>query len=282
MRIKLLQNFIDKLRAKPEGAWVDAWFKTKQLMEVKEEITDLYLGLSYGQYGINPAYLTNPSYNLCMPSVDLYYAYKMYSYFCDTLPVLKNIYIATAFYSPGFCLAKSSEKEFLEIYELFCGVKNPNTSFNTLIRKNLTGLWRKKLPDKFINGYDKGHIDFTINADLEARIKSHYKQYSKYGHGQLEWLYKLSVITKLNGHKLFVILFPLSKEYEQELIRQTGFDLKTANSIILEFCTKHNIDVINLSTLKLEKKYFYDGSHLNAHGAEILSKELNKKLQDIV
>lgn len=122
MRIHFIQKLIDKIRNKKiiNSDIESAYFRTKKLCQKRLEIENLYLGLSYGLYGINPKFLTTPSFNYCFPSMDLYTSYKTYLYINDFLPNLKNIFISCAFYSPGWNLNKATNAELqLKTYEFF-------------------------------------------------------------------------------------------------------------------------------------------------------------------
>lgn len=283
MHIKFVQDIIDKLRGKelykPKSEWLQVYFKAQQLLAQKNEIEDLFLGLSYGQYGINPEYLSNNSYNCCMPSMDLYTSYKIYSYYCDELAKLKNVYIAAAYYSPGFSLSKSSENFRLQSLEIFCGVKDPCNVINPIFKENFAGVFNSKIPCSYINGYEKGNLDFALPISLKERVAAHFRQYDKYGQIQLQWLYKLKKLSEINGHNLNIILFPFTKEYYDELSREYNVTIQEVNSPIKTFCKKNGINVLDFSCLNIDKKYFCDYDHMTEEGALLFSKKLNECIQ---
>jgi len=281
MRCKLAQEIIDKLRHKDkknenllsQEYFKKLYFKTKFLDEQKENITDLYLGLSYGMHGINPDFLSRHSFNYCFPSMDLYTSYRCYLHICDFLPNLKNIYIASAYYAGGHSLNKSMnehEKSVLLCYNLFWDINITNP----LLFKDLSYI-KKLTPPSDI--YNNGYIELNgvMNNDVELRFLPHKKIYYKYGAGELIWLQKLKNVVDANRHTLTLLLLPFNTDYTNKVKKEIGNDY---NQLVLNYAKKNSINILDFSSLKLDSDCFYDPDHMNKKGAEEFTKILNQNV----
>ncbi len=251
--------------------------KSTELFNVKDEVQDLYMGLAYGQYGINPELLTRSSYNLCLPSMDFYTSYKTYCHFADMLPNLQNIYVVASYYSPGFNLSESGAKNRLEAYEAFLGAKNPNTPLNHITKKGKYNFSKLEIPDNIKRGFETTETEH-INTDNKAAVQRHIKHAQKHGTGELKWLLKLKRVCEMNCCKLNVIILPLSKNYRDEMRNKHKLPIRKALMPLANYCITNDIRILNFSPMEISEDNFLDWDHLNNKGAAVFTKELDEYL----
>ena len=89
--------------------------KKESFNNIKSNIKTLVLGSSHGGYDFNPLFLKN-SFNMSLPSQDLYYSYHLYKK--NNTKKIKNIILFYSVFSPGFSLIKTSEKQRALLYKL--------------------------------------------------------------------------------------------------------------------------------------------------------------------
>lgn len=256
----------------------EALLKRNSLEGYYNEIENLILGSSHGSYAYNP---NCNDFNLCMPSQDLYYSYKLYNRYSPMLPELKNIILFYSVFSSGFDLEKCSEHPRCLIYHNVFGILPKSIDIKPLYKKyysdfNITKLSKDKFNKNYrgkcldVKGCSVSRLHKTDVADrVKGALKNHYRNNEQH-------IYLNNLISEINTNKqrLYIVISPVHSDYrklcpEYNELFQSLFKI-VENNI--------NIKVIDCYNLDFDDKYFWDYDHLNPKGAAKLTKIVSNKL----
>lgn len=239
-------------------------------------IDTLILGSSHGEYGINPKYMKN-TYNLCLPSQDLYYSYNLYKN--HQYKNLKNILLFFSVFSPGFDLIKTNEYKWSLLYKKIFKIPYKN-KYNKIFseeekyaKNQIDNIKKTVLVEEKYSGYNYNQFFLDVHNSIKNRTKTHLRENIR-KKNQLTYLYKMQKLAKKNNHNLIIIIPPAKKIYKTNL----------PNSNIL---FKNIIDITNKLKIKLYDFYnsedflekdFWDFDHLNSNGSKKLTKMISKNI----
>ena len=110
----------------------------------------------------------------------------------------------------------------------------------------------------------------------EERTSSHLRE-NKRSNSQHDCIELLVKAARVDGHRLFIVIFPARKEYTRLLPPKDSLF-----NGMYELAKKNNLTVIDFyEDTDFEDDDFYDWDHLNENGARKLTKKLNNILVNL-
>ncbi|MCQ2739530.1 MAG: hypothetical protein MJ237_04805 [bacterium] len=266
MRIKIIQNIIDKLRSKAGPKLI---YEKKKALEQIENSDTLVLGCSHMQIGYIP---NENEVNIATTSQDLYYSYNIYKKYCKDN--IKNIVMCFSVHTPGHCLIMTKLHKICVHLKLLFDI--PYQYEDVAIKKNLYET--ESVVRKQIQHYDKilkipqnyrGECrryykrKFITKKEIIARAKGHYKNNQR-ENSQMEYCLKLIQETKQNNQNLVFVLPPATEIYKS-VLPKSDIIFKVLYDMVKDF---DHVKIINLyDDCNFTHKDFIDGDHLNNQGA---------------
>lgn len=280
MKIKFLQNIIDKIRNKPNFTKLLV-YKVKGYGKLRE-IETLILGSSHLANGYIPI---EGEYNFAMPSQDLYYAYNLYKKFNNY--DVENLVIAMSVFTPGLSIIKTQCAEFSVPYKVLLGIDYQEEEFAQ--KKDLYSLEQKcqeeiekykkeiRIPYEYYGGLLKfPHKKFDVEKAHE-RALGHLKNNQR-PISQMHYCNKILDMAKQYNQRVFFVIPPVTKAY-REVLPNKEFLFKDLYEIVKNYDNAIVLDYYDTGLFN-EKKDFTNEDHLNQRGAEKLAKLVREKIEE--
>ena len=268
-------------------------------LENNNSIEYIFLGDSHTQRGINPKYI-NDSYNFGFGAnsyIENYYKlqkliykdkvrikyifmemdlHSFSSYMINpSFPLKFDSWYYSRFVSPVE-MAELTNKSPLEIIMF---------SYLPFIGNGVDFLTNKDELSELYLGWQKSDIDYSKSnmSDIAAkRVNLQFFQKERLDQNLMKYYLKTLKLAKDNNISIILIKYPISMTYDETLrkekIERTDYYnsiFNSTNSVI------ENYMVLDYSNLLIDcSECFSDSDHLNSLGAEILSKQIYKDIQD--
>lgn len=229
----------------------------------------LILGSSHGESAINPKFLKK-TYNLSIPSQDLYYSYLLYKKYNTNK--IKNIVLFYSVFSQGFNLIKTSEKQRGLLYDLIFSIpykiKNDDTNIEKEKYNNyLSNIKKYLIIDKDYHGYNQNSFFIKMNISTKKRAIKHHKENIR-KISQLIYIKKIYKLSKLYNQNFIIIIPPAQKIYRNYIPNSDKLFKK-----LFILTNKLGIKVYNFyKNNNFTVNDFWDSDHLNNQGAIKLTK----------
>lgn len=237
--------------------------KNYGFLKQSKQIETLAISSSHTDYGFYP-YLIKNSYNLGLPSADLYTTYQLYELNRFRLEKLKNVIIFYSVFSNGFSLIKTNEKYRTVFYKYFLGIPYQESTY---IDESNEKLIIKKCNEISIINYEDSYLGYDLQTyygtkiSPEDRVKSHLRENLREP-DQLIWFSKLIESIKADKRNMVIVLSPVRKDYksllpDKEIIFKKLYQLRSNNFIIIDLYDEESFTDAD----------FGDTDHLNEIGA---------------
>lgn len=244
----------------------------------QKKIKTLILGSSHGDYSISSKIPFLNTYNLCLPSQDLYYSYNLYKTVKSTN--LKNVILFFSVFSPGFDLIKTSEYQRCFLYKLIFNIPYKNKL--SIDQKNEEIKYKKYidqiknnflLDDNYV-GCDDNNYFSKINLSVKDRAIKHLRENNR-NNNQIRYIKDMNSLIERNNQKLIIVIPPTRNDYKKILPKSTIIFQK-----LFEFSKMHNIKILNYYDINLNDSNFWDTDHLNEKGAKKITKDILKAVNN--
>ncbi len=268
-----LRNIIRQIQGKELKASSIQDFVNRQqdyLHLPAEKIEQLVCGSSSAQYGIYPEELTPYTFNAGETASDLFTTYHLMHQLLEKCPHVKRVLLFYSFWNAGYNLSKSNNKWLCPLFTFFLSV--PSRTLPSLTDFGFRfKLWRArhKTPTRPPQPKGWNHPNSFTTIDTETLFALNFKQATKYGSAEKQWLLAFEKLTK--DKKLIIVYPPMRSDYKK----------------LYEKLYKQQIDALYLNpdywTIIdardwMDSQYFGDPIHLTKEGAKIFSKKLNQYL----
>lgn len=289
MKIRFLQDFVDKFRGKIYGIG-DLVRRYKYVNSIKN-----FSVIAFGSSHMGGAYRPAPppngentKLNFGFPYQDLYYSYNFYKYLNSKST--KTILLTFSVFSPGDVTIKSKLHGICVLYKLLFGVpyqygniaeeknlKQLETSYNKKINK-----YKNKLKNsKYIK--DKPRYKRILDKSpaaiekVKIRAQKHFKINQR--PVQMEYISKFLEDTKENSQKIYIILSPVTKYYK-ETLPSSDIIYSELYKMVDEKKYPHAKIVNFYDCEEFQDDDFLDGDHLNSYGAEKFTRLIEKIIEE--
>lgn len=276
----------------------DYTYKKKYLDKNSSEIETLIFGLSHTFVGLRPEYIDGYTFNVSKNSQSLYYDYKIFQKYQSNFKNLKTIILGVSYSSLWYRtqdLYKDSSLIFN--YEKYYGIDSSKfidfrlEIFNRPLRINY-GMISKYYIDKKPIGMSQ---EFGWGKRIEERtdlLKSGKQQAQKQTYRDInsdkniikrnESIMMLNSIinwSKQNNVNVLLLTTPMHLYFRENINpEQLEITIKTATELAQN---NENCMYVNFfSDKRFSDEDYIDASHLNASGAEKLSKLVNLKIKE--
>lgn len=266
MKFVLLQNFIDKIRKKPNTTKLITykWLSYKNTKNVET----LILGSSHLANGY---YAQNGEFNFALPSQDLYYSYNLYKKINRS--TIKNIVVAFSVFTPGLSIVKTKCSDLCIPYKLLFDIEYQDDAFiqekkNLYLEKEI-----EKEIKTYIKAYKEGDAEYgnllrypspKFNAPKAVTRSLKHLKNNQREKDQMVFCKNIIDEAASNGQNVIFVLPPTTKAYRASL---PATDLMFEK--LYKLCNnKQHVMIINLFDTKIfDKKDFTNEDHLNKKGA---------------
>lgn len=289
----------------------------KAFADELNEIEIIFLGNSHIHKGINPQYFQRKAFNLAFNAQDLYYDTQLLNRYVAHMPRLKAVVFGLDYFTFGYDESDLYPHLVREYYDSARIKPRAGLDLSFFTYYSLLFLHKETFVGDILTGKRKGFLysleDDTVSSTLVAsdikeallgsgylfsrggmnnaelmengrqRAKFHYTQCFR--NGNVTSIYQLlsESIHKLRaqGIKVFLIIPPYTRSYREGFPAEfiDGFQQK-----IEELLHSHpGISFFDYSSgLPLEPHHFLDSDHLNFQGAEVFSRILSDRLENIL
>ncbi|SHI41944.1 hypothetical protein SAMN02745163_00219 [Clostridium cavendishii DSM 21758] len=275
-------------------------FKLINYLNLKEEVDAVAIGMSYGECGINPEFLSFKLFNLALSSQDIYYDDKTLRYLIEKKKIRKVIF-ELPYYILNYDLSRTKNMDlcYTNYYYIFNDLHSyDKVDFNLnefLIYENIIN--EKVYNDRFNEFYCSGNFEreFRIYDEIMAKesiqevenfgddiIKNYklyfvrqYKDTIEENKGILEGL--LGFLNK-QGVNVYFVVTPSLLRYNNDIFLESKNKFHEYMGDLKE---KYKFDLYDFFEDE-DFKYadFKDYTHLNYNGSKKFTKKLNRKLKN--
>ncbi len=274
----------------------DYSYKNQYITNHAKNIKVLFLGSSHTLYGINPAFISENSFNAANRGQSLNFDFEIFKKFNPNFDSLKYLFIAVDYFSLYYRIDTGSGSWRVKNYNIYYDIKTGSNSIYNYselmtygIKDNLSRLYKyyvKGKSDLNCNQYGWGFDHNSKNQqDLELTSKEAIKRHALGG----KWCYKECFEENLQTLKTFiniaqkrnikVVLFtcPAYKSYVDHMEPMQLANLLNATHLLVN--SYPNVFYLNyLDDSDFVKNDFYDANHLNEIGTKIFSLKIDKFL----
>lgn len=269
----------------------DYIIKNESLKEHSNNIQVLFLGSSHAYRGINPEYISFPSYNAAYISQSIDLDYEIIMKYKNEFSNIKYIVLPISYFTLFGNLSNGKEswreKNYCIYYDI-CSSKDIKNHFEILSSNLKTNIEKfsiyyinkKSIITTDINGYGvfKGTSD--LNESGKEAAKRHTKENFSLYETNLSLLNK--IINYSENKKIDLILYtpPAYIAYRDNL-KKKQLDLTIST---IEHLARKESNVFYLNFLEsndFTSKDFYNADHLNEVGAKKLTLKINNFINKI-
>lgn len=273
-------------------------YKAKETEMMKENLPyeTIVVGSSHTAFGIDPRYLSMPSYNIANPSQRIYYDYHLLKRYIHHCPNIKYVICPISTFSP-LTTKFDEESPYIINYELYMGfdeypfyskhnilILNTGNLITTLAKSILSqlGLHQKDYPFGFLDSYSiSGRTQDW--SDSQGAIRRHIKKYEKTKYEEsLHYYIALANLCKQHETTLLFVTAPTHKNYYLQvplkrrlLMRKLVEDVNKGTS-----CQIYYLDL--LDDPRFTDEDFFDTDHMTCeYGAPKLTKIIDDYIKNI-
>ena len=274
----------------------DYSYKNDYLDKYSDEIQIIILGSSHEYYGINPDYFSKKTFNASYVAQSLNYDFKIFSKYKNSFNSLEIIVLPMSYYALWYNLKDDNVTWRESDYTLYYGIKadffkdNFELSGDNL-KYDFVKIYKHYIKNRSYITCSKlgwGTI-YEYGSDLQETGKTTSKRHTvdifsekriKIMEEKMEILNSFSDFCNQRNVKLIFVATPTYYTYRENLNTE---QLNKTHEIINEFINKHSncyyFDWFEDADFIAED--FYDADHLNAIGAEKLTKKLLQKIDSL-
>ena len=297
---KAIYLFISLIPAKTLRSKLKTLYNRKFYVELNKHVINSYnrkiafericncdyvaIGSSHCEADFNPDFMNSAAFNFGLWSADAYIMYSIYQNFIKSSTV-KNVILFYDVFTRGSNNKKSRDFEiqFLPLkYLLGINYEEDNVGIKKLFEYYSKNKKFQKRLQKDFNGY----IPYPkTTAVPQEEIVNHCASHIKIWNlgGQNQWIIKLIGECILDNKNVIFILSPAQKIYKNNMYESKILFSDILNDIhILEKSLNKQVKILNFYDTDIfeNDEYWYDMDHLNAQGAAVFTKLIDKKLNE--
>lgn len=247
------------------------YINKKHVFDEKENLTNIILGSSHANRGLNSMFMSQPTVNLATTSQDLYESFHLCKFAVENKPSVKNVILFYAPFSCGYNISHSSEKYRAAYLDRIFKIKpfQEDKAIEPFYKKRHLKLFN----DNSINAdnnplYDSPEI---VEDDVKIRAEKHVEL--SQAKTMIPWLEKTANFLQEHHVNLYVIIPPYTEFYKKCLPSNIFDDL-------YDFCSRKNVSLTSfLDDESFTLDDFYDGDHLNFIGAIKLTNKISNLVE---
>lgn len=250
----------------------------------------LVLGSSHANYSINPEFISRPSFNLSSPAQDLYYDYKLFEKYSDSLKNLKYLLLSLSYFSLNYEIKSNYSKfYYLKSYEIPAkhnfiyrgSLQNISFVANLGLERIINSLNTGKYSEMDSNGYSTSYkiLEEKDSTVMYFEGKRQSKITANVNNAELidynyDLLCRFAEICNRKEIKLVLFTTPFTKYY----VEGTAQEYKDLlYSRIEKLKEVYNFEYLNFSNdSRFTKEDFSDYDHMNHKGARKFSVLVNE------
>lgn len=277
-----------------------------KVFKLDQQVSVMFVGDSHAETAFNPQLIKN-SDSIAKSGENYFYSYYKLKHFLDYNPQVRTIVLGHSYhnitkeYQDAFLTgdkASASEAYFWLIDQE--GRKNlrpQGTGYlvnilkyqygiplqfyrNSMMQKMMTGRVLRRPDISFYGGYNPIDRSNLEQRFIEKKVSSYffdtYGNYTGTSPVMVEYLDRIAGLCSRRGIRLYLVNLPLHPYYRKRVPDAAIADF-TDVSALLRRKFPHLI-LIDWSRLNLEDRMYYDGDHVNAHGAALVSRMMAQEL----
>ncbi|MCT4665908.1 MAG: hypothetical protein N4A45_11805 [Flavobacteriales bacterium] len=262
----------------------------------QDSVEILFMGSSQSLKGINPKFISAPSFNFANVSQSFYLDFELLKKYASEMPKLKKVFLAVSYHSFFTQLSDSEEAWREDLYTL--EYKIPASAKRSFVQQNsyftiyglkatlkiITSGFQYDLAKRINkNGYEnnKPLLDSSkVNDSVgEKRIEYHHEiMKRKWVNTNISTVEKMIEFLQEKDIKVYLYTTPTTAHYRKFQAKEYSV---TNDSITNLLSNKYNIPYFDFENSNIFTwKDFNDTDHTNDLGAEKFSKLLNQVLQN--
>lgn len=296
----------------------DLKYQHQSFIKKRDKVKWIFFGTSMTSEGVNPYYLSQPSFNLAHTSQDLYYDYRVFGKYLPHIPNLEIALFELHFYSLGFDLGTHPDEGALLIREYYeqLGIYPRRENIWKLIlflsrfyehrSEFLEGLFsdttsnRKDRPlrmdyhpsfeqkddlrEGFLsNGYflrqtTMPYTDFQ--NDVSRFLEFDMALYDKgLVKSRVQLLEKIITLAQRNKVKIVFYTPPVTHVFKMTLKQNYPQELAYFDHVMADLKSRFpDIAFFDFTGLPFKYHLFNNANHLNVHGVKLFSQTLNSHI----
>jgi hypothetical protein len=255
--------------------------KRTALRRHREHVRTLVIGSSHGDYAFDPAHCPD-SFNLCSRSQDLLHSSLLYRRASEQCPNLQNLVIFYSVFSPGFTMARSSEKELCpalnEIWSL-------GLHYEDDLLQTLSAHIRGRLEDLQIEIGDRGYMPafckglFAESYGAARRAADHVKRSRRDGSDL--YLVRMLIEARQRGQQVLIVIPPARSDYREALGRPTQAIYAGLFELAADPAWGGPVRILNaLDEIAFDDREFGDFDHLRPLG--LGTQRLTRRIAEVL
>ncbi len=270
----------------------DYGMKKSYLDSNSDQIETLILGSSHSFYGVNPAFISDKTFNSAYISQSLNYDFEILKKYNDRMKNLKTVIVPISYFSFALSLDNGEESWRVKNYEMYFdinrskAVKDHSEILGNRLKVSTMKAASAYVLKKSLISCSKlgwGTAFRSENAvDLEISGKRSAKRHTKEDTAAYALNRKalVDLVTFCDQRNIEVLLFtaPAYVSYRSELNQsQLTHSISTAKEMALNF---DNCEYLNLfESEQFVKEDYYDADHMNEIGAKKLTEILARSMK---
>jgi hypothetical protein len=269
----------------------DYIIKNAYLKQHANNIQVLFLGSSHAYRGINPEYISFPSYNAAYISQSIDLDYEITMKYKNEFSNLKYIVLPISYFTLFGNLSNGKEswrqKNYCIYYDI-CSSKDIKNHFEILssnLKTNIEKYFIYYIKKEIIITTDSnGYGVFKGTSELNESGIEAAKRHTKENFSLYETNFSLlnKIINYSKNKKINLILYtpPAYITYREKLNReQLNLTISTIENLVRKESKVFYLNLLNSESFKSED--FYNADHLNEIGAEKLTHKINNYINKI-
>lgn len=248
------------------------------------ELNTLVLGSSHAYRGFNPAYLPGRGFNLAYSSQDIKRDYYLFDKFVDEMDSLKYVVMSFSYHSIKEVMEDwGQSKIFLKYYGIYMDYPDTKYSFELAIPgwiKKVTMHWNGENVcscDSLGFGIEDNHVEPINVKGAKSTLAYHTIIRDDRIAENKELLCRIAELANSRSASLVLVSTPLTKVYYENMDSiQYQLMLSVASDMVADYDNVIYLNMIEDS--RFSNSDFRDVDHLNARGAEKLSKIISDTL----
>ncbi|WP_372756686.1 family 20 glycosylhydrolase [Mariniflexile sp.] len=254
-----------------------------------KSIETLILGSSHAFYGVNPVFLSNKAINFANVSQTIDIDYQLLEHFAPSLPNLKYVIIRLSYATLYEQLGNSNESWRLKDYNLYTSmrldwsIKHQFEVLSVKLDTNIERVLQYYFFDSFeLNTNEHGwgitsKTNLTLNESGLYAAKKHTIQDKSFYTENVKNLETIVNYCNTRNIQVVLVTTPTHKSYFSNLDDEQLKPMQHIGEMMekkYDNCRYYNL----LKSSMFTDADFFDGDHVNAKGAEKLTKLINQAL----
>jgi RNase H-fold protein (predicted Holliday junction resolvase) len=261
-------------------------------IKFKDSVNTIICGDSHTQAAINDSILKR-SVNLSVAAQPYFYTYNVIKHTLKNNPQIKTVILGCSFHSfstqyDKYIYDKSENKgPYLQYFPILDKESKKKVFYNNpkwlvILQKDMCidvvkAVFHncKEYNDfPFYGFFYKSNKSNITTSNLNEAIVRHYYQTNgslqEFSKDQKHYFDDIVNVCKRNGVKLILVNTPLTKSYTQKIPSVFITDYYE-----IQKRYKNEVQLLDFHSLPLDRKYYGDADHVNAYGAEILTRKID-------